>query len=136
MVELLTVPASHIDRAWKDGACALSKACDVSGGEITGDQLKMILSRGERTLLRMDRDGEPVGWGVVEVRQLPNKRVLMVTDMVAEGANFSEFFDKLKEMAAACGCSKVRCAADEVRERLYRAKVGFERVYAILEVDV
>lgn len=135
MVELLTVPAHMVDRAWRDGASALSKACDVSGGEITGDQLKMILSRGERTLVRMDRDSNPVGWGVVRVDQLPNMRVLMVTDMVAEGADFPEFFDRLKEMAASNGCSKVRCAADELRERLYRMKCGFQRVYAILEVD-
>lgn len=135
MVELIQIPAHSIDSAWKEGACALASACDVSGGEITGDQLKMILSRGERTLIRMDRSGVAVGWGVVRVDQLPNVRVLMVTDMVAEGANFPEFFDKLRELAASCGCSKVRCAADEVRERLYRAKVGFKRVYAILEVD-
>jgi hypothetical protein len=136
MVELITIPSHHIDAAWKAGACALAKACDLSGGEITGDQLKFILARGERILVRMDRDKAPVGWGVVRVDQLPNVRVLMVTDMVAEGANFPEFFDKLKELAASCGCSKVRCAADDVRERLYRAKVGFKRVYAILEVDV
>lgn len=135
MVELTQVPSMHIDRAWRDGASELAKACDVSGGEITGDQLKMILARGERTLIRMERDGQTAGWGVVRVDQLPNMRVLMVTDMVAEGADFPEFFDKLKELAASCGCSKVRCAGDEVRERLYRMKCGFKRVYAILEVD-
>lgn len=135
MVELKPIPATHIDAAWKEGASELAKACDVSGGEITGDQLKMILGRGERTLIRMDRNGVVAGWGVVRVDQLPNCRVLMVTDMVAEGGDFPEFFGELKKMASACGCSKVRCAADEVRERLYRMKCGFKRVYAIIEVD-
>ncbi|MTW25843.1 hypothetical protein, partial [Streptococcus pneumoniae] len=43
-------PATHIDQAWRDGAHLLAKACDTSGGEVTGDQLKMLLSRGDRML--------------------------------------------------------------------------------------
>lgn len=136
MVELKIVPPTHIDRAWRDGASRLSEACETSGGEVTGDQLKMMLSRGERTLVCMLRDSEAVGWGVVRVDQLPNKRVLHVSDMWAPGAEFSEFYDRLKAMAADGGCSAIRCAADEVRERLYRSKCGFKRVYAILEAEI
>lgn len=135
MIELLSVPHTHIDRAWKDGAHCLSEACKTSGGEITGDQLKMMLSRNERTLIAMKREGEFVGWGVVRLDQLANMRVLMITDLVAPDAGFEEFFSKIKELASSMGCSKIRCAADEVRERLYRMKCGFKRVYAILEVD-
>lgn len=135
MIDLVTIPHTHIDKAWSDGACQLAKACDLSRGEITGDQLKMILSRNERSLIAMIRDGKCVGWGVVRIDSLPNMRVLMITDMVAPGSDFQEFFSKIKELATSLGCSKVRCAADDVRERLYRMKCGFKRVYAILEVD-
>jgi len=135
MIELLPIPHTHIDQAWKDGANKLSQACDVSGGEITADQLKMLLNRNERSLIAMRRGDEIVGWGVVRVDQLPNMRVLMITDLVAPGAEFHEFFSKIKEFASSLGCSKVRCAADDVRERLYKMKCGFKRVYAILEVD-
>ena len=134
-MKLIPVPASHIDAAWQEGARALAEACATSDGEITGDQLKLILSRAERTLLRMDDDGETVGWGVVRVDQLPNVRVLFVTDMVAHGAHFERFFDELKAMARALGCSRVRCAAKPVQARLYRQKVGFQPVYEILEVS-
>lgn len=134
-MKLIPVPASHIDMAWQEGACTLSEACDTSGGEITGDQLKLILSRAERTLLRMDDDGQTVGWGVVRVDQLPNVRVLFVTDMVAHGAHFERFFDELKATARSLGCSRVRCAAKPVQARLYRQKVGFQPVYEVLEVS-
>lgn len=134
MVELLTVPATHIDRAWRDGAFKLAEACDTSGGEITGDQLKMILSRGERTLVAMRRDSEFVGWGVVRVDQLPNMRVLFVTDMYAPGAEFETFFEELKRFADLNGCSRVRCAAMPVQARLYQMKCGFKPVYQVLEV--
>ncbi len=134
-VELLTVPASHIDRAWKDGAHKLSEACDTSGGEITGDQLKMILSRGERTLLAMRRDGELVGWGAVMVDQRPNLRALHVSVMYAPGAAFQEFFSELQRYAEANGCSKVRCAAGPAQARLYSMQCKFKPVYTVLEVD-
>lgn len=134
-MKLIPVPASHIDIAWEEGAAALSEACDTSGAEITGDQLKLILSRGERTLIRMDDEGQTVGWGVVRVDQLPNLRVLFVTDMVAHGAHFERFFTELKALALSLGCTRIRCAAKPVQARLYRQKVGFLPLYEILEVS-
>lgn len=141
-----------IDFAWAEGASCLREACDTSGGEITGDQLKMILARGERTLIRMESwetcepkehaDGtygncelKTVGWGVVRVDQLPNLRVLFVTDMVAPNAHFERFFAELKAMARTLGCSRVRCAAKPAQARLYRMKTGFRPVYEILETE-
>lgn len=134
-MKLQTVQPSHIDRAYADGASCLSEACEKSGGEITGDQLKMILSRGERTLIRMDDDGKAVGWGVVRIDQLPNMRVLMITDLVAHNAGFERFFSEIKQFAAECGCSRIRCAAQEAQARLYRMKCGFKPVYQILETE-
>lgn len=134
-MKLTPVPAQFIDKAWGEGASALSRACDTSGGEITGDQLKMLLSRGERTLVRMDdAQGQCVGWGVVRVDQLPNCRVLFITDLVAPHGHFEQFFTAIREMAASLGCSRIRCAAKPAQERLYRSKCGFSAVYQILEV--
>lgn len=133
---LTPIPASHIDAAWREGASELAKACATSGGEIDGGQLKMILARGERTLFRMDCDGQTVGWGVARVDQLPNVRVLFVTDLVAPNGHFETFFQDLQRVANQLGCSEIRCAAQPAQARLYRAKCGFEPVYQILRVDV
>ena len=135
-MQLWPVPAERIDRAWKDGASCLAEACDVSGGEITGDQLKMLLSRGERTLLALHDGTATVGWGVVRVDQLPNLRTLFVTDLVAHNAHFERFFEALKAMAESLGCSTIRCAAGPAQARLYRMRVGFKPLYSILEVEV
>lgn len=134
-MKLTQVPPTHIDAAYADGASCLSEACDHSGGEIEGPQLKMILSRGERTLIRMDDEGKTAGWGVVRIDQLPNMRVLMITDLVAHNAGFERFFDNIKQLARDLGCSRVRCAAKEAQARLYRMKAGFTPVYSILEVE-
>lgn len=136
MNRLIMVPTTHIDRAWKEGAHNLGLACAASGGEITGDQLKMMLSRGERTLIRLDRDEAIVGWGVVGVQQLPNCRVLFAYEMYAPRGSFESFFDELKAMAAGLGCSRIRCAAKAAQERLYRQRCGFAPVYQVLEVEL
>jgi hypothetical protein len=135
-MQLIPVPQSHIDLAYQRGASCLHEACDTSGGEITGSQLKMMLSRGERTLLEMTIEGKTVGWGVVRVDQLPNIRVLFITDLVAHNAKFENYFAAIKQLARDLGCSKVRCAAKEVQARLYRMKAGFKPVYEILEVSL
>ncbi|MNJ22491.1 hypothetical protein D3C77_168620 [compost metagenome] len=135
-MKLTPIDTAQIDFAWRDGAYALSKACDTSGGEITGDQLKMILSRGERTLLRLDGDEKTVGWAVVRVDQLPNMRVMMVTDLVAPHGHFEHFFEPLREMCYVLGCSSIRCAAKPAQERLYRMRCGFKPVYQIMEIPI
>lgn len=135
-MEIHPVPTEMIDRAWKDGASCLKEACDTSGGEITGDQLKLILSRGERTLLCMRDAEKTVGWAVVRVDQLPNLRSLHVTDLVAHNGGFEHFFPELKRMAERLGCSRVRCSCKEAQARLYRMKLGFRPVYTTLEVEV
>lgn len=135
-MKLTPIDQRFIDAAWRDGAHVLSAACDSSGGEIEGPQLKMMLSRGERTLIRMDNDEKTVGWGVVRVDQLPNLRVLFITDLAAPHGHFENFFTAIKELAASLGCSRVRCAAKPAQARLYRIKTGFQPVYEILEVLV
>ncbi|TFH81809.1 hypothetical protein [Pseudomonas kribbensis] len=136
MNKIIVVPTTHIDIAWRDGADKLALACATSGGEITGDQLKMMLSRGDRTLIRLDRDNSIVGWGVIGVEQLPNFRVLYVYEMYAPHGHFEEFFDEIKTMAHAFGCLRLRCAARPAQARLYRQRCGFSPVYQTLEVEL
>lgn len=135
-MKLIPIPATHTDFAWRDGAHVLARACETSGGEITGDQLKLILSRGERILLRLDDEDKTAGWAVVRIDQLPNMRVMMVTDLVAPGGYFHRCLEPLREMSRTLGCSVIRCAAKPGQERLYRMKCGFKPVYQILEVTV
>lgn len=136
-MNLIPVDARFIDSAWKEGASQLARACDASGGEITGDQLKLMLSRGERTLLRMqDHTGETAGWGVVRIDQLPNMRVLFITDLYAPHGGFQRFYPLIEGLARAQGCSRVRCAAKPAQARLYAMKTAFAPVYTIMEREV
>lgn len=134
-MKLFTVSSSHVDKAWKDGASCLEEACKLVD-EITGSQLKMILSRGERTLVAMRDEDKTVGWGCFRIDQLPNVRVLHITDLVAHNAHFEAFFNELKQVAEQLGCSRIRCSAPPAQARLYRIKCGFEPIYETLEVKL
>lgn len=135
-MKLEIVQATHIDRAWKEGASCLAEACETSGGEVTGDQLKMLLSRNERHLVALKEEAETVGWGVFRIDQLPNMRVYFITDLYAPDIHFERFFSEVRLMAEAFGCSRVRCAAKPVQARLYQMKCGFKPVYTTLEIEV
>lgn len=132
-MKLIPIPSHHTDAAWKDGANSLSESC---AEECTIDQLKMLISRGERQLVRMDGDCGMVGWAVFRVDALPNFRVMHVTNLVAHNAHFERFFGAVKSLASDLGCSRIRCCAKAAQARLYQAKLGFSPVYTTLEVSI
>ena len=136
MADIEHVPPHFVDREWRTGAHHLSKACDASGGEVTGDQLKLMLMRGERALARIVKDGQAVGWIALRIDQLPNVRALHVCELYAPGAMFEECWGQLKGFAAGNGCTEIRCAAKEAQARLYRMRFGFEPVYTTLRVSL
>lgn len=136
MADIEHVPPHFVDREWKAGAFKLAEACATSGGEVTGDQLKLLLMRGERALARIVKDGQAVGWMALRIDQLPNVRVLHVCELYAPGAMFSECWDQLKVFASGNGCTEIRCAAKPAQARLYRMKFGFEPVYETLRVSL
>ena len=131
---LQIIPPAFVDRAWKEGASQLAKACDTSGGEVTGDQLKLLLSRNERTLIRIDGDGEPVGWAVTRIDQLPNVRALHVCELFAPGGHWHECHEMLKDMAKASGCSEMRCSAKPAQCRLYQRHQPWQPLYTTMRI--
>ncbi len=133
-MKLVIIDAKFVDYAWRDGANALSEVCELTE-EITGSQLKMILSRGERILVRLD-DEETVGWGCFRIDQLPNVRVLHITDLVCHNANFERFFEEMKSIARTMGCSQIRCSTFPAQARIFKSKCGFSPVYETLKVEL
>ena len=133
-MELKLIQQQFVDYAWRDGADCLERACSESGGDITADQLKMLIARGERQLVKLVDMGETEGWAVFRIDQLPNMRVFMITELAAK--DHGRFFEEVKNMARAFGCSVIRAAAKPAQERLYRMKCGFEPVYTIVEVQI
>jgi len=131
---LFIVPQTHIDIAWKDGASSLVESCLTD--EVTIEQLKMILSRGERVLVQIKNNEDVVGWGVYKIDQMPNFRALHITNLVAHNSGFDSFFEDIKSIAKYNGCSRIRCCALPAQARLYKIRCNFLPVYTTLEVTL
>lgn len=136
-MRIVHIPPAHVDRAWKDGAHQLSEACKWASREVTSDQLKMMLARGERQLLGLEVEPNKfVAWAAVQVQQLPNIRVLYVYSIYAPGSTGPEAFKKLADLARAEGCSSIRGACSEQVLRIWERKFQAKRLYTICEIDV
>ena len=126
---------ADIDRAWRDGAHVLSEATKWAAREITADQLKMLLSRGERTLIGARDDSGVKGWAAVQVQQLPNIRVLFVYCMAGRGICSPQGFGLLTQYAVAHGCTSIRGAQRAAMIRLSQ-KFGAKVLYSVIEIEV
>lgn len=126
-------PPHMIDALWHGNADALATAARRSGGEWTGDQLKMMLMRGELLLI-----GSDDLWAAVQHIQHPNKRVLHVYAVACTrygaGMNADDIAE-LAEYARQTGCTALTCSADKAAERLY-ARYGFQPQYTTMGIDL
>ena len=126
-------PATVIDQLWTGDADALTTAMARNGGECTGDQLKMMLMRGELLLI-----GSDDLWAAVQHIQHPNRRVLHVYAVACtrdgRGMNDADI-NELAEYARQTGCTALTCSADKAAERLY-ARYGFVPQYTTMGIDL
>lgn len=124
---MITVIPTHLAAStWDAGASDLALAMDRNNDEMTPDQMKMLLIRGELLLLR----GESL-WAVVQPITYPNKRVLHIHAVVGSGIS-QEVIRAVYDLGFGMGCSGITCSAWGAAERLYR-RFGFEPVYTTLE---
>jgi hypothetical protein len=134
-MELFVCQPQDIDHAWANGASELGEACKWAHGEITPDQLKMLLSRGERTLIGAREDGRIMGWAAVQVQQLPNLRVLYIFALQGKGIVNAQGARLLREYAKFNGCSSIRGAVRASMQRLLR-RVEAKPLYMTCEVPL
>lgn len=126
-------PATMVDQLWHGNADALVTAMARNGGECTGDQLKMMLMRGEMLLI-----GSEDLWAAVQHVQHPNRRVLHVYAVACtrdgRGLNDADI-NELAEYARQTCCTALTCSADKAAERLY-ARYGFVSQYVTMGIEL
>jgi len=133
-MNLFQVPLQYVERAWRDGASKLSDAIEKAQGEVTADQLKMLLTRGERSLIGIRSGEEVVAWFAVNVVQEPNVRHLYVYAIYAPGATGQEAFGLLAGYAYDAGCSEIRGACSDAVLRLWTRKHKAQKLYNVMRI--
>lgn len=135
-MRIFQVPVEYTERAWKDGAHNLSEAVEKAKGEITTDQLKMLITRGERALLGVSDEEKVIAWLAVQVQQLPNVRTLYVYSIYAPNGTMPAAFEQLRQYAKAAGCSEIRGACVDSVLRLWERKFKAEKLYSVMRIMV
>ena len=135
-MKIIHIPPKHVDRVWREGAHNLAAACKWASREVTPEQLKMMLARGERDLVALEVEGKFVAWAAVQVQQLPNLRILYVYSIYAPGSTGPDAFRLLADLARAEGCSSIRGACVEQVARIWERKFQAKRLYHMMEIDL
>lgn len=128
-MQLFHVSMLHVEQAWRDGAHLLEKACERCD-DMSADQLRERVLRGDYDLIGVGDAGKPVGWAAVGLQ----KHWLYVHAVYAPGAAGVAVMEQLKAYAAHNGCRSIRGACCPAVARLLAQRFDAKPVTTIMEI--
>ena len=128
------VAPNNIYNNWDKVEAYLKASISVSTHDCTIEQLKMLLVRGEQTLLvSVDEKGVLNGAMTVEFINRPNNRVMFITALGGHGIVNDKTFSQVESWAKMQGATKASAWAQEAQARLYKIKSNFNTVRYVVE---
>lgn len=133
-MRLEQVNPNYVCQLWPKVEERLAAALKHAAGECTVDQLKLMLVRGEQTLLVFVEEDEKIAGALtVWFSNLPNMRVAYVTGVGGRGIANTQVRDLLRQWCFNNGATHIRGAVRPSVARLCREKLGFEQRYIVVE---
>ena len=131
------VAPNNVYHVWNDISSYLEASINVSGGDFTLELLKLLLVRGEQTLLVSVNDNKKInGAMTVEFINSPNARTMFITALGGHGIVNEETFSQVETWAKMQGATKASAWAQEAQARLYKLKADFNTVRYVVEKDL
>lgn len=131
------VAPNNVYHVWEDIKEYLNASINVSGGDFTLDQLKLLLVRGEQSLLvSVDESSKINGAMTVEFINNANARTMFITALGGSGIVNDETFSQVETWAKMQGATKASAWAQEAQARLYKLKANFNTVRMVVEKDL
>jgi hypothetical protein len=131
------VAPNNVYHVWEDIKEYLNASINVSGGDFTLDQLKLLLVRGEQSLLvSVDESSKINGAMTVEFINNANARTMFITALGGSGIVNDETFSQVETWAKMQGATKASAWAQEAQARLYKLKANFNTVRYVVEKDL
>ena len=131
------VAPNNVYTVWSDVDSYLNASINTATGDCTLEQLKLLLARGEQTLLvSVNEKGKINGAMTVEFQNLPSNRVMFITALGGHGIVNEETFSQVETWARMQGATKVSAWAQESQARLYKIKANFNTVRMVVEKDL
>jgi hypothetical protein len=131
------VTPNNVYHVWEDIKEYLNASINVSGGDFTLDQLKLLLVRGEQSLLiSVNKNNKINGAMTVEFINNANARTMFITALGGSGIVNDETFSQVETWAKMQGATKASAWAQEAQARLYKLKANFNTVRMVVEKDL
>jgi hypothetical protein len=131
------VAPNNVYHVWEDIKEYLNASINVSGGDFTLDQLKLLLVRGEQSLLiSVNKNNKINGAMAVEFINSPNARTMFITALGGSGIVNDETFSQVETWAKMQGATKASAWAQEAQARLYKLKANFNTIRYVVEKDL
>ena len=131
------VAPNNVYHVWEDIKEYLNASINVSGGDFTLDQLKLLLVRGEQSLLiSVNKNNKINGAMTVEFINSPNARTMFITALGGNGIVNDETFSQVETWAKMQGATKASAWAQEAQARLYKLKANFNTVRYVVEKNL
>ena len=131
------VAPNNIYNVWEGVKEYLNASINVSTHDCTIEQLKMLLVRGEQTLLVSVNNYSKINCAMtVEFINYPNNRVMHITALGGNGIVNDETFSQVEAWAKLQGATKASAWAQEAQARLYKIKSNFNTVRYVVEKDL
>jgi hypothetical protein len=131
------VAPNNVYHVWEDIKEYLNASINVSGGDFTLDQLKLLLVRGEQSLLVSVNENNKInGVMTVEFINNANARTMFITALGGNGIVNDETFSQVETWAKMQGATKASAWAQEAQARLYKLKANFNTVRMVVEKDL
>ena len=131
------VAPNNVYHVWEDIKEYLNASINVSGGDFTLDQLKLLLIRGEQSLLiSVNKNNKINGAMTVEFINSPNARTMFITALGGSGIVNDETFSQVETWAKMQGATKASAWAQETQARLYKIKANFNTIRYVVEKDL
>ena len=131
------VAPNNVYHVWEDIKEYLNASINVSGEDFTLDQLKLLLVRGEQSLLVSVNETNKInGAMTVEFINSPNARTMFITALGGSGIVNDETFSQVETWAKMQGATKASAWAQETQARLYKIKANFNTIRYVVEKDL
>jgi len=131
------VAPNNVYNVWADIETYLNASINVSNNDMTLDQLKLLLVKGEQTLLvSVNKNNKINGAMTVEFINHPNARTMFITALGGLGIVNDETFSQVETWARMQGATKAAAWAQEAQARLYKIKANFNTVRMVVEKDL
>jgi hypothetical protein len=137
MKQLQIVAPGHILSIWEEVWPMLNAAfISYEHNDYDIEQLKVLLIKEFQILIVVTEDNKIIGAFTVGISNQPNHKIAFTTHMGGKGLFDENTVKQYEDWCKGIGITKIRAYAQDSQARLFKIKLGLEKVTNVVEKDL